>query len=63
MREIELKSVVDNLEMRREIVERAGAEAQFAGKLIDARYGDQDGRLMWCTPITGIPRAKASDFA
>jgi len=46
MREIELKSVVDDIAKRRRIVEDAGGELQFAGKLIDARYGDADGRLM-----------------
>ncbi len=46
MREIELKSVVDDLAKRRAIVEDAGGDLQFAGKLIDARYGDADGRLM-----------------
>jgi adenylate cyclase class IV len=46
MREIELKSVVDDIANRRKIVEDAGGELQFTGKLIDARYGDQDGRLV-----------------
>jgi len=46
MREIELKSVVDDISKRRKIVEDAGAELQFTGRLIDARYGDQEGRLM-----------------
>lgn len=46
MREVELKSVVDDIEKRRAIVEKAGGELEFAGKLIDVRYGDAEGRLM-----------------
>ena len=46
MREIELKTVVDDIAKRRKVVEDAGGELQFAGRLIDARYGDADGRLM-----------------
>jgi adenylate cyclase class IV len=38
MREIELKSVVDDLAVRRTCVERAGAELTFAGRLEDRRY-------------------------
>ena len=46
MREVELKSVVDDLDFRRETVEKAGGKLEFAGKLIDVRYGDRDGRLV-----------------
>ena len=46
MREVELKSVVDDIAKRRSIVEAAGGKLEFAGRLIDARYVDQDGRLM-----------------
>ena len=37
-REIELKGVVDDLAARRQLVERAGAELVFAGRLEDRRY-------------------------
>jgi len=46
MREVELKSVVDDIDRRRSMVEKVGGTLEFAGKLIDVRYGDQDGRLM-----------------
>jgi adenylate cyclase class IV len=46
MREVELKCVVDECTLRRSVVERAGGKLEFAGKLIDVRYGDSDGRLM-----------------
>ena len=46
MREVELKSVVDDLAARRKQVERAGGELVFAGKLIDRRYDSANGDLM-----------------
>ena len=46
MREMELKSVVDDIVLRREIVERAGGKLGFAGKLIDHRYADPEGRML-----------------
>ena len=46
MREVELKSVVDDVAMRRSIVEEAGGRLEFEGKLIDARYGDTEDWLM-----------------
>lgn len=38
MIEVELKSVVDDLDARRAAVERAGARLQFSGRLEDRRY-------------------------
>lgn len=46
MREVELKSVVDNLELRRSQVEKAGGKLSFSGELIDKRYGDVTGLLL-----------------
>ena len=46
MREVELKAIVDDVAQRRSIVENAGGVLEFAGRLIDARYGDADGKLM-----------------
>lgn len=46
MREVELKSVVDDLELRRGAVEKAGAQLVFAGRLIDRRYGDPQSAMM-----------------
>jgi predicted adenylyl cyclase CyaB len=46
MREVELKSVVDDLDLRRSKVENAGAQLVFAGELIDKRYGDATGLLL-----------------
>lgn len=46
MREVELKAVVDDIEKRRELVEKAGATLEFDGRLIDRRYGDSGGRLV-----------------
>jgi len=46
MREVELKSVVDDIAVRRAIVEKAGGRLEFEGKLIDARYGDTEDWLM-----------------
>lgn len=46
MREVELKSVVDDVALRRSNVERAGGSLTFEGRLIDLRYGDRDGLLL-----------------
>jgi len=46
MREVELKSVVDDIAVRRAIIEKAGGSLEFEGKLIDARYGDTEDWLM-----------------
>lgn len=46
MREVELKSVVDDLNLRRSQVEKAGGQLVFAGNLIDKRYGDATGLLL-----------------
>jgi adenylate cyclase class IV len=46
MREVELKSVVDDIERRRALVEEAGGRVEFDGRLIDRRYGDPAGRLL-----------------
>ncbi|HEY0242842.1 MAG TPA: CYTH domain-containing protein [Gemmatimonadaceae bacterium] len=46
MREMELKSVVDDAALRREIVERAGGKLEFVGTLIDHRYADPEGRML-----------------
>jgi predicted adenylyl cyclase CyaB len=46
MREVELKSVVDDLALRRKRVESAGARLTYEGRLIDKRYGDPAGNLM-----------------
>ena len=46
MREVELKSVVDDIDSRRARVEHAGGKLEFDGRLIDRRYGDSAGRLM-----------------
>ena len=51
MREVELKAVVDDLESRRAIVEKAGGVLEFAGRLIDTRYGDADGKLMFADHV------------
>src|SRR5215210_7760061 len=42
MREVELKSVVDDVAARRAKIEDAGAERVYAGRLIDARYDFPD---------------------
>jgi adenylate cyclase class 2 len=42
MREVELKSVVDDVAARRAGIEAAGARLVFAGRLIDARYDFPD---------------------
>ncbi len=46
MREVELKCVVDKCDLRRSVVDNAGGKLEFAGKLLDTRYGDADGRLI-----------------
>jgi adenylate cyclase class IV len=46
MREVELKSVVDDVPKRRALIEAAGAKLEFEGRLIDRRYGDDDGLLL-----------------
>ena len=38
MREVELKAIVDDLEMRRRRIEEAGASLTFEGRLSDRRY-------------------------
>src|SRR6476646_8388213 len=43
MREVELKAVVDDLDVRRRALEKAGARLTFEGKLRDQRY-DTDSR-------------------
>lgn len=45
MIEVELKSVVDDVAVRRALVERAGAVLVFAGRLEDRRYDTRDGAL------------------
>jgi adenylate cyclase class IV len=45
MLEVELKSVVDDLPLRRATVEAAGATLVFAGRLEDRRYDAEDGAL------------------
>jgi adenylate cyclase class 2 len=42
MREVELKSVVDDVAVRRAKLEAAGARLIYAGRLIDARYDFPD---------------------
>ncbi len=46
MREVELKAVVDDLDARRKLVERAGGTPMFVGRLIDRRYDSARGELM-----------------
>jgi adenylate cyclase class IV len=46
MREVELKSVVDDIDHRRMLVERSGGRLEFGGRLVDRRYGDPAGRLL-----------------
>lgn len=45
MREVEVKSVVDDLEMRRRIVAEGGGLLVFEGRLEDRRYDTADGAL------------------
>ncbi|HEX6575085.1 MAG TPA: class IV adenylate cyclase [Gemmatimonadaceae bacterium] len=46
MREVELKAVVNDVERRRALIEKAGAHLEFDGRLLDRRYGDPSGRLV-----------------
>lgn len=46
MREVELKCVVDDIGKRRSIVEKTGGKLEFAGTLVDVRYGDESQRLV-----------------
>lgn len=46
MREVELKSVVDDINLRRQQVERAGGKPEFVGRLIDARFDSPRGDLL-----------------
>lgn len=46
MREVELKSVVDNIDARRALVERAGGRLVFSGSLTDVRYDSAAGDLL-----------------
>ena len=46
MREVELKSVVDDIDHRRALLEQAGGKLEFDGRLLDRRYGDPGGRLL-----------------
>ncbi|MEO7368091.1 MAG: class IV adenylate cyclase [Gemmatimonadaceae bacterium] len=46
MREVELKSVVDDLSARRKQVELAGGKLSFGGKLIDRRYDSSNDDLI-----------------
>ena len=46
MREVELKSLVDDLAARRKQVERTGGKLSFSGKLIDWRYDSANGDLI-----------------
>ena len=45
MLEVELKSVVDDMALRRRIIEEAGGVLVFAGKLEDRRYDTRDHAL------------------
>lgn len=45
MREVELKSVVDDIALRRATVEAAGGRLEFAGRLLDVRYDLADRSL------------------
>jgi predicted adenylyl cyclase CyaB len=46
MREVELKSIVEDVSATRRIVEKAGGILLYEGKLIDLRYGDESGALL-----------------
>ena len=46
MREVELKSVVEDVAAARAAVEKAGAILTYEGALLDFRYGDREGRLL-----------------
>ena len=45
MLEVELKSVVDDMALRRDTVEKAGAILVFEGRLEDRRYDFEDHAL------------------
>ena len=45
MREVELKSVVDDIAVRRAAVEAAGGRLEFSGRLLDIRYDRPDRSL------------------
>src|SRR6266550_6024194 len=45
MREVELKSVVDDIAVRRAMVEAAGGRLEFSGRLLDIRYDRPDRSL------------------
>jgi predicted adenylyl cyclase CyaB len=45
MREVELKSVVDDVQARRALVEAAGGRLVYAGRLLDRRYDFPDRSL------------------
>ncbi|MEO5587976.1 MAG: CYTH domain-containing protein [Gemmatimonadaceae bacterium] len=45
MREVELKSVVSDLDQARLQVEQAGGKIEYEGRLIDNRYDDVTGRM------------------
>jgi adenylate cyclase class IV len=46
MREVELKSVVEDVAAARAAIEKAGAILTYEGGLLDLRYGDHEGRLL-----------------
>ncbi|GAC1685983.1 MAG: hypothetical protein NVS9B3_04300 [Gemmatimonadaceae bacterium] len=46
MREVELKSLVDDVRLRRSLVEGAGATLRFEGRLEDRRYDTPDRTLL-----------------
>jgi len=46
MREVELKSVVDDITVRRSLVEAAGGRLVYSGRLTDVRYDLPDRSLM-----------------
>jgi len=46
MREVELKSVVGDVESARRAVEGAGGTLEFDGELIDLRYADRAGQML-----------------
>ncbi|MEO5511838.1 MAG: hypothetical protein ABIS27_14510, partial [Longimicrobiales bacterium] len=46
MREVELKSLVDDVELRRALVENAGGQLVFEGSLTDLRYDSHVGDLV-----------------
>lgn len=46
MREVELKSVVEDVAGARAALEKAGAILTYEGGLSDLRYGDHEGRLL-----------------